>query len=82
MLISISHPISLILLQLLDLFDAEMSSSERLHAAEVMYTRCYNPLDFWETALPELSEMQVGLSFVFLLSLKITNDKCAHTVCL
>ncbi|KAF5832617.1 hypothetical protein DUNSADRAFT_11434 [Dunaliella salina] len=45
-------------LQMLDLFDPEMSSSERLHAAEVLYTRCYNPLDFWEAALPELSEMQ------------------------
>jgi len=36
-----------------------MASSERLKAAEVLYTRCYNPLDFWEAALPEMTQTQV-----------------------
>lgn len=47
-------------MQMLDLFDPEMASSERLHAAELLYARCYNPLDFWESALPEMSNAQVG----------------------
>jgi hypothetical protein len=46
-------------LQLIDLFDAEMAISERLRASEMMYSRCTNPLLFWEEALPTLPTLQV-----------------------
>jgi hypothetical protein len=43
----------------MDLFDAEMATSERMRAGEMMYARCTNPLDFWLEALPTLPPMQV-----------------------
>lgn len=46
-------------LQLLDLFDPEMATSERLRAAEMLYARCSNPLHFWERAVPLLPPLQV-----------------------
>ncbi|KAG1665959.1 hypothetical protein FOA52_003183 [Chlamydomonas sp. UWO 241] len=46
-------------LQFIDLFDAEMAISERLRASEMMYSRCTNPLLFWEEALPTLPALQV-----------------------
>jgi hypothetical protein len=48
-------------LQLLDLFDPEMAASERLRAAEMLYARCINPLDFWLTALPTMPLAQVSV---------------------
>jgi hypothetical protein len=46
-------------LLLIELFDAEMASTERLRAGEMMYARCTNPLLFWELALPTLPTLQV-----------------------
>jgi hypothetical protein len=57
---SVSLPLlSLLCLQLLDLFDPEMAGSERLRAAEMLYARCINPLDFWLTAVPTMPAAQV-----------------------
>lgn len=47
--------------QLIDLFDAEMATSERLRAGEMLYARCTNPLDFWLCAMPTLPLLQVGV---------------------
>jgi hypothetical protein len=69
-------------MQLLELFDGEMSISERLHAAEVLYTRCYNPLDFHETILEELPPMQVRVCVnlaALLLQYSIHNQWCWGT---
>ena len=46
--------------QLIDLFDAEMATSERLRAGEMLYARCVNPLEFWLAALPTLPVLQVS----------------------
>lgn len=46
-------------MQLIELFDPEMSSNERIRAAEMLYARCVQPLDFWLDALPTLPPMQI-----------------------
>ena len=45
--------------QLIELFDPEMASSERIRAAEMLYARCVQPLDFWLDAMPTLPPMQI-----------------------
>lgn len=45
----------------MDLFDPEIALSERMRAAEMLYARCSNPLDFWLQALPKMPAMQVGV---------------------
>lgn len=46
----------------MDLFDPEIALSERMRAAEMLYARCSNPLDFWLQALPKMPAMQVGVT--------------------
>ena len=36
-----------------------MASSERIRAAEMLYARCVQPLDFWLDAMPTLPPMQI-----------------------
>lgn len=45
----------------MDLFDPEIALSERMRAAEMLYARCMNPLDFWLQALPRMPAMQVSV---------------------
>ncbi|GAX83706.1 hypothetical protein CEUSTIGMA_g11131.t1 [Chlamydomonas eustigma] len=48
-------------LKLIELFDADMATSERLRAGEMLYARCVQPLDFWLEALPKLPFQQAEL---------------------
>ena len=45
--------------QLIELFDHEMAASERIRAAEILYSRCVQPIDFYLEALPTLPVKQV-----------------------
>ena len=38
-----------------------MAASERIRAAEMIYARCTQPLDFWLEAMPTLPTLQVGV---------------------
>eukprot|EP00798_Chlamydomonas_sp_ICE-L_P001749 gene1749-33158_t len=46
------------ILELVDVFDPEMSATERIAAAEMLYARCTNPLLFWSQGLPLMPPQQ------------------------
>ncbi|GAX72927.1 hypothetical protein CEUSTIGMA_g382.t1 [Chlamydomonas eustigma] len=48
-------------LRLIELFDPDMATSERLRASEMLYARCVQPLDFWLEALPNLPPLQAEM---------------------
>ncbi len=48
-------------IRLINLFDVEMATSERLRAGEMLYARCVQPLDFWIEALPRLGSTREEL---------------------